>query len=75
MKETGLLSEEDYSHATAYSERPNCDGLVEYDFKTPETKAQEKRSRLQAIDVEKEERRRRREKQRGNDEKSKTHRP
>lgn len=36
LSEHGLISQEDYSHSITYTERPDCDGLVGYDFVTPE---------------------------------------
>jgi hypothetical protein len=56
-----ILSVEDYQWAIRHTERPECDGLVDFGYKPPEIKRREDRRSGQRYDLDKENRQRRRE--------------
>ena len=65
MYTNGLMSADDYAHATRYSQRPHCDNLYPLGYKTPEMRASEERNSHASYDLGKENRQRRRERERG----------
>lgn len=65
LKDTKLLSIEDYKYAIQFSERPQVDGLVKYGHKTTEMKMKEERSGHEPHDLEKEKRQIRKERKKG----------
>ncbi|TVY92688.1 hypothetical protein LAWI1_G001135 [Lachnellula willkommii] len=56
-----LISADDYTHATKYSQRPPCDNLHPLGYKTPEMLAREERNSYASYDLKKENRHRRKE--------------
>lgn len=60
LEEKGFISAEDYKSAVMLSERPSCDGLVDFGYKTPDMRWKAERNSREKYDLEKEERLRKR---------------
>jgi hypothetical protein len=62
MRKKHIISDEDYKWSTGHTERPDCDGLVEFGYKTEEAKRREARAQQEIHNLEKEDRHRKRHK-------------
>jgi hypothetical protein len=60
MRGKNIISHEDYKWATRHGERHDCDGLVDFGYKTADNKRKEAKSLEERHDMEKEDRHRRR---------------